>query len=85
MLDTRADRERLGLDMHAAAVQHGERVARAVADRQHDVVGVDLLPAGEGEAADVALRVEFDVRRRGRRSGIRRRAIRFSRECLRPP
>ena len=39
MLDAEADRERLGFDVDAAVVQHLERVARAVADRQHDVVG----------------------------------------------
>ena len=39
MLDAEADRERLGLHVHAALVQHREGVARAVAERQHDVVG----------------------------------------------
>src|ERR1700733_5929596 len=47
--------------MNAAAVQHGECVARAVADRQDDVVGVDLFPAGEGQATDMAMPVKLDV------------------------
>ena len=38
MLDAHADGERLGLDRDAALVQHLERVARAVADRQHDMI-----------------------------------------------
>ncbi len=61
MLDTGADRECFGFDMDAAAVQHGEAVARAMADRQYDVVGVDLLAACQGEAADLPVGVEFDV------------------------
>ena len=54
MLDPEADRERLGLDIHAALVQHLERVARAVADRQHQVAGGDPLAAGEHHAAHLA-------------------------------
>ncbi len=41
----------------AAAVQHGEGVAGAVADGEDDGVGVDLVSVGEGQAADVAVGV----------------------------
>ena len=47
--------------MDAAPVQHGEGVAGAVADGQDDVVGVDLLAAGQRQAADVAVGVQLDV------------------------
>ena len=61
VLDARADRERFGLDMNAVAMQHGEGVARAVADRQHHVVGVDVLAVGQHQAADMAAGVQVDV------------------------
>ena len=45
VLDAEADRERLGFDEHAARVQHAEGVARAVAERQHHVVGAHRSPS----------------------------------------
>ena len=38
----------------AAPLQHREGVARAVAEREHHVVGAQLLAAGQHQAADVA-------------------------------
>jgi hypothetical protein len=43
MLDAKADAERLGLDGDAAFVQHFKRVAGAVAQRQHDMIGFRIL------------------------------------------
>ena len=43
VLDPKADRERLGLDVDAASVQHRKGVARTVAQRQHHLVGAQLL------------------------------------------
>ena len=57
MLDAHADREGLGLDMHARRVEHREGVARAVADRQHDMVGLEIIAAVEVQPADVPLAV----------------------------
>ena len=51
MLDAKADRERLGLHRHAALVQHGEGVAGAVAEGEHDLVGAQLLGACFGACA----------------------------------
>ena len=57
MLDAHADRERLGLDRHAALHQHLERVAGAVADRQHDMIGRDLRAVFQHHARDPAAAV----------------------------
>ncbi len=63
MLDPHPDREGLGLDMHAARVEHLEGVARAVADRQHDMVGGEMVAGRELQAADAPrpVRVGRDV------------------------
>ena len=69
MLDAKSNRERLGLDEHAASMQHFEGVARAVADGEHEVVGGDPFAAGKNNPAHArsALAIgrrkllEFDV------------------------
>ena len=61
MLDAKADGERLGLDGDAAVVQHLEHVAGAVAHRQHDMVGCDLLAAFQHHAAHLAVAIEQQV------------------------
>ena len=43
VLNAKANRKRFGLHVNAALVQHGHRVARAVAECQHDVVCVHLV------------------------------------------
>ena len=58
MLDAKADGKRLGLDVDAALVQHGKGVARTVAQRQHDLIGAQLMRLASGlvehrEAANV--------------------------------
>ena len=53
VLDAQADRKGLGFEKHPARVQHRERVARAVADREHDVVGADFFAAGQRHPAHV--------------------------------
>ena len=57
MLDAVADRERLGLHVDAAGVQHREGVARAVTERDDDMVGADLLARGQRHAAHLALAI----------------------------
>ena len=59
MLDAKTDGKRLGLHGHAALVQHGKCVARAVAQRHHHVVGTQLGGLARGlvqhlQAAQVA-------------------------------
>ena len=83
MLDAEADRERLGLHEHAAPVQHLEGVARAVAEREHHVVGAQLLARGERHAADVR-RLRSARRSRAAGSGSRRPAPRSRRASSRP-
>ena len=61
MLDAQADGKRLRFHVHAVRVQHGKGVARAVADGQYDVVGTQLLAAGQHHAAQVALAVRVDI------------------------
>ena len=51
MLDADADRERLRLHGDAAIVEHLEGVARAVPDRQHDMLGRDVRAVGQHHAA----------------------------------
>ncbi len=58
VLDAKADRKRLGLEAHAALLQHREGVTRAVAEGQHHVFGVQLFATGELHAAHLAA---FDV------------------------
>ena len=58
VLDAEPDRERLGLDVHAAVVQHLERVARAVADGHHEVAGRQRFTRVQFHAHDLA-RVAF--------------------------
>ena len=43
MFDAKSDRKGLGLDVHAARVQHLEGVARTVSERQHHVVGAQRV------------------------------------------
>ena len=52
MLDAKADGKGLGLDRHAAVMQHLEHIAGAVAHRQHDMIGGDLLAAFQLHAAE---------------------------------
>jgi hypothetical protein len=54
MLDPHADRERLGLDMDAAVVQHLEGVAGAVADGQHHVLGRQVVAGRQMQALQLA-------------------------------
>ena len=69
----------------AAAVQHREGVAGAVADRQDDMVGVDLLAAGQRQRrACGGRRRSIDVLDARSRSGIRRPALRSWRGCSPP-
>jgi hypothetical protein len=58
VFDAKAHRERLGHHVHAAPLQHLEGVARAVAQRQHHVVGGELLATGQHQAAHAAV---FDL------------------------
>src|ERR1044072_4571218 len=62
MLDAHAYRERLRLDHDAARVQYLESVARAVADREHHVIGRHMRPVGQHHAADAAMALRaFDI------------------------
>ena len=45
----------LGSTWTPALVEHLERVARAVPDRQHDVIGLEIIAAMEVQPADVPL------------------------------
>ncbi len=54
VLDAEADRERLGLEIDAALMQPLEGVARAVAQRQHHVVGADVPAAFQHHPAQAA-------------------------------
>jgi hypothetical protein len=49
VFDPEADREGFCLHVHAARVQHLERVARAVADGEHDVAACERLAARESQ------------------------------------
>ena len=62
-------------------MQHLEGVARAVADRQHDVIGGDVLAAGQHHAAhlrrildvevhDLALKADLAAQRVDRRAHV---------------
>ena len=88
VLDAEADREGLGFDEHAARVQHRERVARAVAQRHHHVVGAQFArrsPASRRARGGCRRhRSRPARRRRGWRNGSRRRAPRSSRASPRP-
>src|SRR6186997_2215304 len=61
MLDAHADREGLGFDVDAARVQHFEGRARAVADGQYDLVGLEKAAVVEMKAAQAAFRIKLDV------------------------
>jgi hypothetical protein len=52
MLDAKADGKRLGFHVDAARMQHLEGVARAVAEREDDVIAGERLAAGERHPAD---------------------------------
>ncbi len=62
MLDAEADRERLRFHEDAAFIKHCERVTRAVARREHDVIGVQRLALGMRgiRHRDTADRTGFD-------------------------
>ncbi len=66
MLDAEADRKRLRFDVDAACLQHIERIAGAVADREHDVVRTDMLAIVEDDPAHplaaVPVRSEVEIR-----------------------
>src|SRR5690606_18869858 len=51
----KADGERLGLQVHAAPMQHAERVARAMAQCQHQVSTADLLAGLQNHAFELPL------------------------------
>ncbi len=62
MLDTEADGEGLGLHIHAAVMQHLERIARAMADSQHHMVGRDALATFQHYAVHLPHAVaRFDI------------------------
>ena len=52
VLDPKADRERLGLNVHPAAVQHLERIAGAVPHGQHHMIRRDPRTTGQHHAAN---------------------------------
>ncbi len=49
MLNAKAHREGLGLHRHATRVQHGKGVARAVAQRHHDLACLDVAAVAAGQ------------------------------------
>ena len=51
MFNAESDGERLRLNVHVVAVQHGKGIARAVSNRQHQMIGCDPLAIGEHHAA----------------------------------
>src|SRR6185369_3789894 len=53
MLDAKADRKRLGLDVHAARAEHFECIARAVADCEYDMVCGNELAVRQRHAANM--------------------------------
>jgi hypothetical protein len=55
MFDAHTDRKRLGLDMHAALLQHAEAVAGAVADRQYNVAGGNGFAIRQAQRAQLAV------------------------------
>ena len=57
MLDAHADGKRLRRHGNAARTQHGETVARAVAQGEDDMIGVDGLAICQRDAAHAALAV----------------------------
>ena len=76
MLDAEADRKWLRLDEHAGIEQHLEGVARAVADRQHDVPAGSFSPDASVTPVACAVVIGFDQQLfdAAGRSGSRRRA-----------
>ncbi len=55
MFDAKADRKRLGFNIHTALVQHLEGIARAVANRQHYMVGCNMVASGQRNASYLAI------------------------------
>ena len=55
MLDAKTDREWFGLEEHAAPLQHAQRVARAVPQREHHVAAAQRLTVLEQRPFDLAL------------------------------
>ncbi len=62
VFNAEAEGEWFGFDVDTTVVQHLESITRAVADRQHDMVGHDCFAAGEHDRTHLALVVfPFDV------------------------
>ncbi len=61
MLDPKADRERLGVEVNATRVQHLEGVAGAVAGRENDVLGGDRFGRRAGRDREAAQGAGFDL------------------------
>ena len=69
MLDPKAQRKRLGFQVHPTRIQHLESITRAVADCQHHMVAGDILASlqrhaanpsvGDVEILDLALEAKF--------------------------
>ena len=57
MFDPHPDREWLWLHEYATLVEHMERIARAMTDRQHDMIGGDDFAAFQFHRADSACAV----------------------------
>ncbi len=55
MFDAKADGKRLGFDVNAPPVDHLEGIARAVSDRQHQMISCNALAACEYHAAHSAI------------------------------
>ncbi len=55
MLDAKADGEGLGLEEYAPLLQHAQRVAGAVPQRQHHVATVQRFAVGQHHAFDLAI------------------------------
>ena len=89
MLDPRADRKRLGLDLHTAPVQHRERVPGTVADRKDHMGRLDLLPrppgSGHAHRGAVSADIDHESSTRQPKPVFAAQRLDFATECLRPP
>jgi len=61
MLDAHAHGEGLRLDVHAAIVEHLERIAGAVANGEHHMIGGDAFAGLEHDAPHPARAVVGDI------------------------
>ena len=57
MLDAKADRERLGLNINPPLVQHLKGVARAVADCEHQMIGGDAVAIVQNDPRDLSFAI----------------------------